>query len=336
MSNKNISFILGKKYIMDEDKDEFIKDFHSRIWISYRYNFIPLLPSYDFSFTSDIGWGCMIRSGQMILAETLLRHKLGRNWRLSKGKNKHYSLAHKDILVYFLDLPNINCDFSIHRIVQLGMQYSRIPGDWYGPETISLILKELVESHKIDISINIAKESIIIEDNLYKLFENNNGLLLLIPLRLGLNEVNKLYRKSLYKFLEFPQSVGFIGGKPGRSIYCVGHDNEDLIYLDPHTPQQTVSNNSYFPNMNELQSYHTSKPLYMNYKQLDPSLVVGFYINNKNDLEDFFIRLNILFSNNNPLFEIIKNQEDYDKINQKKSNCIVLSTEEEDDWELIG
>jgi len=337
MSNKNINWILGEKYNINEDTEKFIKDFQSRIWISYRYNFIPLLPSFDFSFTSDMGWGCMIRSGQMILAETISRHKLGRKWRLSKGKNKHFSLAHKDILKYFLDIPNIDCDFSIHRIVQLGIQYDRTPGDWYGPETISFILKELLDNHKINIKIDIAKESMIIKEKLINFFnENNDSLLLLIPLRLGLNKVNEDYKNTIFKFLEFSQSVGFIGGRPAKSIYCVGHNNSSLIYLDPHTTQKTVSNDLYFPTMNQLQSYHTLKPLYMNYNELDPSLALGFYIKNKEDLYLFLDKIKVLFNESKQIFEIIETFEEYNNLKKQISNCFSLSTEEDTEWELLG
>jgi hypothetical protein len=86
---------------MDEDggwPPSFLDDFEARVWLSYRSGF-PLIPrSQDPSalssmslsvrlrsqlvdsagFTSDTGWGCMIRSGQSLLANALVMLRLGR------------------------------------------------------------------------------------------------------------------------------------------------------------------------------------------------------------------------------------------------------------------
>lgn len=77
----------------------FLDDFESRLWMTYRSEFEPIAKPRDpkaFSalsfpmriksqlvdqngFVSDSGWGCMIRSGQMLLANTVAIHRLGRS-----------------------------------------------------------------------------------------------------------------------------------------------------------------------------------------------------------------------------------------------------------------
>ena len=64
--------------IYDLDESDLIKDILTRIWFTYRRGFSNI-GGYGGPDT-DEGWGCMIRCGQMLLAECFIRIYLGRDF----------------------------------------------------------------------------------------------------------------------------------------------------------------------------------------------------------------------------------------------------------------
>ena len=66
-------------------------------------------------------------------------------------------------------------------------------------------------------------------------------LILFIPLRLGLTDINPVYFRALKSTFAFPQTLGILGGRPNHALYFIGCCGDDLIYLDPHTTQPAVN-----------------------------------------------------------------------------------------------
>ncbi|CAN1194502.1 Cysteine protease ATG4a [Linum perenne] len=120
---------------------EFTEDFSSRVLITYRKGFVAIG---DSKFTSDVGWGCMVRSSQMLIAQALLCHQFGRSWRrpLAKPVEQDYI----NILHLFGDSKA--SAFSIHNLLLAGKSYGLAAGSWVGPYAMCRSWEALVHSKK--------------------------------------------------------------------------------------------------------------------------------------------------------------------------------------------
>ena len=53
-------------------------------------------------------------------------------------------------------------------------------------------------------------------------------------------QINERYIPQLKEVLKWPQSIGIVGGRPSSSLYFVGCQGDQVIYLDPHQAQQVT------------------------------------------------------------------------------------------------
>ncbi|KAI7749948.1 hypothetical protein M8C21_029366 [Ambrosia artemisiifolia] len=301
----------------------FSEDFSSRILMTYRKGFVSIG---DSKYTSDVNWGCMVRSSQMLVAQALLVHRLGRPWR--KPLHPPFDRAYIEILHMFGDSEDSL--FSIHNLLKAGESYALAPGSWVGPyamcrtwETLarSKIEKNEPEDKLFPMAIYIVSGDedgerggapvLCIEDasTICSEFSRNQAdlspLLLLVPLVLGLDKVNPRYLPLLAATFTFPQSLGILGGRPGASTYLVGVQDDKVFYLDPHEVQQTVNIGKDSLEA-DTSSYHCNVIRQIPLESIDPSLAIGFYCRDKDDFDDFCSRASELAAESNgaPLFTI--------------------------------
>ncbi|CAI6002694.1 unnamed protein product, partial [Closterium sp. NIES-64] len=339
-------------------------------------------------FTTDTGWGCMFRTGQMMLAQALLCHRLGRRWRRQAGREEQ---AYHEVVRLFADSPSPLSPFSLHHLVRGGARLGVKAGAWLGPYRLCVTLGSLVremekgggESGVGEVETGRGEEGedsereekngdagmvrkpragrdcgerqengeeagdltrskegrlwgkegslwgkegplwgkegplwgkegplwgmrvhvvgahpggeggggapMLCVDEVMALCGGGGGggggevrkgggrdaeggealeeqwgerdgeregergdeergeasawraVLILVPLVLGVDHMDARYQEALRRTFTFPQSVGIAGGKPHTSLYFIGTHQNDVLFLDPHYPQQLAA-----------------------------------------------------------------------------------------------
>jgi cysteine protease ATG4 len=140
--------LLGKAYHPIHDYTARQTDESSLLWFTYRCDFPEISP---YRITTDAGWGCMLRSAQMMLGQVLRMHFKTRSWQppLALAKRKMDPFL-RSLLTWFADYPSRqDCVFSLHNMVAAGLaKYDVLPGEWYGPGTAAYVMRDLVELYE--------------------------------------------------------------------------------------------------------------------------------------------------------------------------------------------
>lgn len=309
----------------------FLDDFESRIWMTYRSNFPPIPRSQDASstytlsfsvrlrnlteregFSSDTGWGCMIRSGQSLLANALIMLHFGRDWRHPHRSTPPPSSAadtippskqsqtEASILSLFADSPS--APFSIHRFVQHGASAcGKHPGQWFGPSATASCIKELsAECAAAGLRVYVTPSASEVYENRFRSIATASPTdstikptLILLGIRLGLDRITPVYHEALKSSLTYPQSIGIAGGRPSSSHYFIGCQGDLFFYLDPHETRPALPHhaNPAEYTSEEISSCHTRRLRGLRIGEMDPSMLIGFLIKDEADWEDWKRRI---------------------------------------------
>eukprot|EP00123_Amoebidium_parasiticum_P020554 comp5229_c0_seq1/m.1265 comp5229_c0_seq1/g.1265 ORF comp5229_c0_seq1/g.1265 comp5229_c0_seq1/m.1265 type:complete len:395 (-) comp5229_c0_seq1:26-1210(-) len=336
----DVIWLLGQPYLLSEDRARFLDDFQSRIWCTYRTGYAPIGGSV---YTADTGWGCMLRCGQMVLAQALVMRFLGRRWRFDPHKKQEQDTdaIYYEIVGWFVD--QAARPYSIHRIALEGMALDKQVGQWFGPATIAQVIKRLSggigsDSHQHSIATHIAMDGVVYVDQLHQCVrdfkeqvrqahsqspqsavdgEDAEGmeakewddLLLMVPLRLGLDTIQASYVSQLKDMFTLPFTLGIVGGRPNSAYYFVGWHGNNVLYLDPHTTQPIVvpADDGYFP----TPSYHCQSVSSIGFESVDPSLALAFYLGSEEQRNEFCKHFTELRVGSTPLFTVMESMPHY-------------------------
>jgi len=274
--------LLGVQYDSVE-LEEIKNDLQTRLWFTYRKNFANIGGNGP---TSDQGWGCMLRAGQMMIAECMIRLTLGRpyKWKDSIEPPEKYF----EIIEHFKDTHQ--SVLSIQQIALTGATAERRKvGEWFGPNTMAQVLRRIAADGSLGLRVVVAMDSVVCRAEVINELTKGKSILLIIPLRLGLESVNDIYIEPLMNFLKDSRCVGIMGGKPNQAHYFIGCQHSEtsgdwLLYLDPHTTQAA----SVATDLKEFdQSLHTSQMCWMRAKKLDPSCACGFLFESIEQFDDW-------------------------------------------------
>ncbi|KAJ5692069.1 cysteine protease atg4 [Penicillium macrosclerotiorum] len=232
----------------------FLDDFESRIWMTYRSNFPPIPRNNTSQAASSMTLSVRLRS-QLMDTQGFTSDT---GWGLR---------ANKTLIATLKDPPSTDL-MSIGRILS--------------SECDNPTLRVYVTNDTSD----------VYEDQFTRLARDESGhiqpTLILLGLRLGIEHVTPVYWDGLRAAFQYPQSVGVAGGRPSASHYFVGVQDSHLFFLDPHTTRSGLP-----PRIDdahtaeELDTYHTRRLRRIPIQEMDPSMLIGFLIQDDADWTDW-------------------------------------------------
>lgn len=252
----------------------------------------------------------MLRTGQMLLARAVLLQLSPAGWHLTDDDVNSPFSVYRRVVRWFNDEPH-DAPFSIHQLIEAqrlacvrrgdGHQLQLNVGSWFTPTEVACIIRDVVRINAAlldNLEIYVARDGELNRRAVEQLATpppNNSAntgaaavgekpwrsVMLLIPVRLGVDTLHESYLQPLRKLLTMPQTLGVFGGRPRQSLYFVGVQGDDVLFLDPHLVQSWQPPHARFDDATN----HLAAPQRMRLRDVDPSMTIGFFLRTRTDFD---------------------------------------------------
>lgn len=192
---------------------------------TYRDSFEPI-QAVTSAVYSDQGWGCLVRTSQMLLAHFLLRY--------GREEDRHLRL--------FFDSSSDTAPFSVHNMVRSVWDRKAFRAEYWSPsqgcEALRRTVERAVSAGTIATQVQVVCSTsgcLFAEDVVHAIRSGTEVVLIVTPVRVSAaQQLTQETYLALERLMEQPACLGMVGGIPGRSYYFFAHNQTQLLYLDPH------------------------------------------------------------------------------------------------------
>lgn len=338
----------------EEGREALVRLVSSLLWFSYRRGFARLAGC---ELDSDLGWGCMIRAAQMMLARVVQLLDIG---------------DRADVASLFADQVSPMVPYSLHHIVQVGsLALGRAPGTRFGPLSIGQALAPLVNQHRPGgLFMHVVLDATVYRSELQArraepaealpvvlahggealagVADEGGPLFLFVPVRLSDKVLPAGFYASIKALFRLPQFVGLVGGRKGAALYFVGTQGDDLFYMDPHKVQDTATLvddgdaalAGAAADATDLRSFTCTVPRRMPVNTLSASFSLGFLCMTRASADELFLALNEIRTREGvSLFAVLDEAPDPEQVQAAADAQLVRVNGREigidDDFEIV-